>query len=104
PVTLDRTAIASAIITDDPYVWIRGVRAPGARAGRALAIGTWRGSAGRDFVAVRRGRDAVVLDFERAEEREGFDSFSRVIISTAHAAELVRALRIDGDSAAVYHT
>lgn len=101
-VVLDRAAIASAIITDDPRIWIRGVRAPGARVPGGLAIGTWRGSAGRDFIAVRAGRDAVVLDFEDAPRREGFDDFSRVVISTSHAAELVRALRIDGDGTAVY--
>lgn len=100
-ITLDRSAITSAVITDDPWVWIRGVRSPGTRVPGKLAIGTWRGTSGRDFVLARSGREAVVIDLDPAETSERgwvgeFDDFSRVIISTVHAAELVRALRIDG--------
>lgn len=107
-IVLERAAITSAIITDNPYVWIRGVRAPGARVPGKLAIGTWRGSAGRDFVVVRSGRDAVVLDFDvdsqtrDSEHSDGFDVYSRVVISTTHAAELVRVLRIDDGDSVVY--
>lgn len=105
-VVLDRSLITSAIITADPWVWIRGVRAPGAHIPGKLAMGTWRNFAGRDFVLARSGRDAVVIDLEvpeGAEEDRGwigeFDPFSRVIVSTSHAAELIRALRIEGDPA-----
>ncbi len=101
-VVLDREAIRSAVITDDPWVWIRGIRAPGASLPGGLAYGTWRTRNGRDFVLARRGRSAVVIDLdvdETAEENKGwigeFDSFSRVIISTVHAAALVRALRLE---------
>lgn len=102
-ITLSRAAITSAIITDDPWVWIRGVRSPGTHVPGKLAVGTWRSLSGHDFVLARSGRDAVVLDLELAEnqaEDRGwvgeFDSYSRVIISTVHAAELVKALRLDG--------
>lgn len=102
-ITLSRDAISSAIITDDPWVWIRGVRSPGTHVPGKLALGTWRSLGGRDFVLARAGRDAVVLDFEPREgalEDRGwvgeFENYSRVIISTVHAAELVRALRLDG--------
>lgn len=105
-ITLDRSAVTSAVITDDPWVWIRGVRSPGTRVPGKLAIGTWRSTTGRDFVLARSGRDAVVIDLDTAESAERgwvgeFDSFSRVIISTVHAAELVRALRLDGPEEAV---
>lgn len=107
-ITLNRSAITSAVITDDPWVWIRGVRSPGTRVPGKLAIGTWRSTAGRDFVLARSGRDAVVIDLDTAvggDAERGwvgeFDSFSRIIISTVHAAELVRALRIDGPEEAV---
>ncbi|WP_053351221.1 MULTISPECIES: hypothetical protein [Leucobacter] len=107
-IELDRTAITSAIVTDDPWVWVRGVRAPGASLPGTLAAGTWRNFTGRDFVLARRGRKAVVIDFETpegADEDHGwhgeFDHFSRVIVSTVHAGELIQALRLDGGATAV---
>lgn len=102
-VVLDRAAIRSAVITEDPWVWIRGIRSPGALLPRGMAYGTWRTRKGHDFVLARRGREAVVIDLdvpESADENRGwvgeFDTFSRVIVSTVHAADLVRALRLDG--------
>jgi len=119
-IVLERDAISSALITDDPGVWLRGVRSPGTRLPGRLAIGTWRTHSGRDFVLARRGRPAVVLDFDVPEEsavdtatdgsgngnsgdgdagngdvsRE-FDTFSRVVLSTRRAAELIHALRME---------
>lgn len=105
-IVLERDAITSAVITDDPWVWLRGVRSPGAHLPGRLALGTWRGPGGRDFAVIRSGRPAVVIDFdlgEGAEEDHGwvgeFDRFARVILSTEHAAELVRALRLDDSGA-----
>ncbi|MFC6235523.1 hypothetical protein ACFPZL_10560 [Leucobacter soli] len=102
-IVLDRDAIVSAVITEDPWVWLRGVRSPGAHLPGRLALGTWRALSGRDFVVARSGRPAVVIDLdvpEGAEEDRGwvgeFDPFARVIISTAHAGDLVAALRLDG--------
>ncbi len=101
---LEREAITSAVITDDPWVWLRGVRSPGTHLPGKLALGTWRALGGRDFAVVRSGRPAVVLDFDlphdSSEDRGWvgeFDRFARVIISTTHAAELIQALRIDLD-------
>lgn len=100
--TLDRTAITSAVITDNPWSWLHGVRSPGSNIPGKYAAGTWRNLTGRDFVLLRSGRDAVVIDFERPSEPDEqpgwvgeFDQYSRVILSTTHAAELVRALRLD---------
>lgn len=105
-IVLDRAAIRSVIITDDPWVWIRGVRAPGTLVPGRFASGTWRNLSGRDFVLARRGRDSVVIDLEvpdGAEEDRGWvgehDRFARVIISTVHASELIQALRLDGGRA-----
>ncbi|WP_125100475.1 hypothetical protein [Leucobacter chromiireducens] len=101
-ITLDRSAITSAVITEDPWVWLRGVRASGSHVPGTLASGTWRSFTGRDFVLARKGRDAVIIDLEPAPETAEdrgwvgeFDAFSRVILSTVHAAELVRALRLE---------
>ena len=94
-VVLDRDSITSALITDDPWVWLRGVRSPGTHLPTKLAMGTWRGLGGKDFVLIRSGRPAVVLDFDVPDD-EGFE---RVILSTGHAADLIRALRLEGESA-----
>lgn len=105
---LSRDAMTSAVITDDPWVWLRGVRSPGAHLPTKLAIGTWRGLDSKDFALIKAGRPAVVIDFEVADVEDAgwtgeFDSFARVIISTSHAAELIRALRLEGERA-VFHT
>ncbi|MFD5601404.1 hypothetical protein ACFWHR_15270 [Leucobacter sp. NPDC058333] len=108
-IVLDRSAISSAIVTNDPWIWVRGVRAPGAALPGTLAAGTWRTFTGRDFVLARRGRDAVVIDFETPEHADDedhgwhgeFDQFSRVIVSTVHAGDLIQALRLDGGPIAV---
>lgn len=109
-VVIDREAITSALITDDPWVWLRGVRSPGTVVPGKLALGTWRSFAGRDFAVVRSKRSAVVIDIDvpdGAEEDHGwvseFDGYARVILSTTHAAELISALRLDGDDS-VYRT
>lgn len=94
-VVLDRDSITSALITDDPWVWLRGVRSPGTHLPTKLAMGTWRGLGGKDFVLIRSGRPAVVLDFDVPDD----DGFERVILSTGHAADLIRALRLEGESA-----
>ncbi len=103
-IVLSREAITSALITDDPWVWLRGVRSPGAHVPTKLAIGTWRGHGGRDFALIRAGRPAIVLDFDASEHDERgwvseYDQFGRVILSTSHAAELIQALRPGGENA-----
>lgn len=103
---LERAAITSAVITGDPWVWMRGVRHRGTHIPGKFAMGTWRSLSGTDFVIVREGREAVVLDLEGGQsEGRGwvgeFDDYARVVISTVHAAELVQALRLDGPTEAV---
>ena len=51
-IVLSRERITSALITDDPWVWLRGVRSPGAHLPTKLAIGTWRGFGGNDFCLI----------------------------------------------------
>lgn len=104
-IVLSRAAITSAIITDDPWVWLRGFRAPGAHLPRKIAIGTWRAHGGKDFALIRAGRPAIVLDLALPSDAElesgwvsEFDQFGRVILSTEHAVELIRALKIEGQT------
>ncbi|ARJ04040.1 hypothetical protein DVJ78_01245 [Humibacter sp. BT305] len=79
--------IKSAVLTDDPWIWVRGIRAPGSAIPLTLAIGTWKHHDGKDFLIVKRTRSAVVIDLERQE-------YSRLIVTTSHAVELLRALRL----------
>lgn len=81
-----REGIRSVTITDDPWIWIRGIRAPGAAVPLTLAVGTWKFHGGKDFLVIKAKRQAVVIDLEDEE-------FSRIIVSTNHAAELIASLQ-----------
>jgi hypothetical protein len=83
-----RGNIRSVAITEDPWIWIRGIRAPGANVPLALAVGTWKFHGGKDFLLIKgKQRSAVVIDLEGEE-------YSRVIVSTSHATKLIAALRV----------
>lgn len=88
-VSVRRADIRSVAITDDPWTWIRGIRAPGTFLPLSLAAGTWKFHGGRDFLLVKgKQRSAVVVDLEEAD-------WARLIVSTPRAVELVEALRVD---------
>src|SRR5262250_2988315 len=74
-VVVPLSAVRSARWTEKPWSELRGVRAPGTGLRNVIALGTWRHSLGRDFVAVYGKRPAVVV--ELAGER-----FARLVIST----------------------
>jgi hypothetical protein len=80
-------SIRSAALTDDPWVWVRGIRAPGAAVPLTLAVGTWKFHDGKDFLLVKGTRTSVVIDLEGQE-------FSRIIVTTSHSIQLLRALRL----------
>ena len=89
-----RESIRSVAITEDPWIWIRGIRAPGASVPLTLAVGTWKFHGGKDFLLIKgKQRAAVVIDLEGEE-------FSRVIVSTPHAAKLIETLRLDASETA----
>ncbi len=72
------TAVRGARAVEDPWKELRGLRSPGIGWSRRIALGTWRFSGGRDFVAVYRKGPGVVVDLV------GVD-FARLIISTPDA-------------------
>jgi hypothetical protein len=89
-----RDSIRSVAITEDPWIWIRGIRAPGASVPLTLAVGTWKFHGGKDFLLIKgKQRAAVVIDLEGEE-------YSRVIVSTPHAAKLIETLRLDASETA----
>ncbi|WP_156761239.1 hypothetical protein [Microbacterium karelineae] len=90
-VRVDRSLIAKVQLTDEPFTWLRGVRAPGTHVPGRLAYGTWRSVFGDDFAAVREGRPGVVIDLE------GHGEFERIVLTTRHGVGLVKALQRDGD-------
>jgi hypothetical protein len=98
-----RDDIKSVAITADPWIWIRGIRAPGAMVPLTLAVGTWKFHGGKDFLLIKgKQRSAVVIDLEAADEAAagsgaGADAstgFARVIVSTLHASKLIEVLRL----------
>jgi hypothetical protein len=99
---IPRSAIRSVAITQDPWIWVRGVRVPGAAIPLTLAIGTWKYHGGKDFLIVKgKSRPAVVIDIDQsgAEDKEIADGYDRVVVSTTHATKLIEALREKGGEA-----
>lgn len=65
-------------VVDDAWPELRGIRAPGTGIPGVIAVGTRRGSFGKDF-AVVHGRDpAVVIELAGAE-------YSRIVVTTPDA-------------------
>lgn len=86
-IIVQRDNIRSIAITDDPWIWIRGIRAPGTMVPLVLAVGTWKFHGGKDFLAIKGKRQAVVIDLIDEE-------YSRVILTTKHAPELIASLKM----------
>ncbi|MFC6356422.1 hypothetical protein [Luethyella okanaganae] len=92
-IIVQRENIRSATITEDPWIWIRGIRAPGTLVPLVVAAGTWKFHGGKDFLVIKGKRQAVVIDIADEE-------FARVIVSTSHAVDLIDSLKLAGiDSA-----
>ncbi|RFA17421.1 hypothetical protein B7R22_00695 [Subtercola boreus] len=86
-------SIRSAVLTEDPWIWVRGIRAPGTAVPLTLAVGSWKFHDGKDFLLIKGTRTSVVIDIDGAE-------FSRVIVTTRHSLTLLRALRLPPAEAA----
>ncbi|MGI9824699.1 hypothetical protein [Agromyces sp. Marseille-Q5079] len=86
-IVVQRDDIRSATITDDPWVWIRGIRTRGSELPLVVAVGAWKYHGGLDFVIVKGKRQAVVLELAGGE-------FARIILSTNHAAALIDRLKL----------
>ena len=84
---VQRDDIRSATITDDPWVWIRGIRRRGTEIPLVVAVGVWKYHGGSDFVIIKGKRQAVVLELNAGE-------FTRIILSTNHAAALIDRLKL----------
>ena len=85
---VQRDDIRSATVTDDPWVWIRGIRKRGSEIPLVVAVGVWKYHGGTDFVIVKGKRQAVVLELADGE-------FTRIILSTNHSATLIDRLKLN---------
>lgn len=92
---VSREHIVRAMLTDDAWIWLRGVPSPGTYIPSVAAAGTWKSGTGRDFALVRRRKPSVVIDLD------GHDEFERLVLTTRHGVALVQALRLEGDETAV---
>jgi hypothetical protein len=81
PVRVPLAAVQSVRSVDDPWAELRGLRAPGTGIPGVIALGTLRGTFGKDFVAVYHHRPGVVVELQGAE-------FSRLVVTADDAVEV----------------
>jgi len=93
-IVMPRASITKVMLTDDAWIWLRGFRRRGTHVPGVIAAGTWKSGNGEDFVLVRGHRPSVVI------ELDGSGEFTRIVLTTRHGIELVKALRLDVESEA----
>lgn len=91
-VLVPRAQIARAMLTDDAWIWLRGVPNPATAIPSVVAMGTWKSAKGLDFALIRGRRPSVVIDLD------GHETYQRLVLTTRHALALVKALRLEGDA------
>lgn len=91
-IVMPRATITKVMLTDDAWIWLRGFRRRGTHVPGVIAAGTWKSGNGEDFVLVRGHRPSVVI------ELDGTGEFDRIVLTTRHGIELVKALRLDVES------
>src|ERR1700722_6442075 len=71
---------------DDAWPELRGIRAPGTGLPGVIAVGTRRGSFGKDFAAVHGRGPAVVVELEGA-------AYARLVVTTPDAETMAAEIR-----------
>jgi hypothetical protein len=79
-------AVHDVRAVDDAWPELRGIRAPGTGIPGVIAVGTRRGSFGKDFAAVHGRGPAVVVDLEGA-------AYSRLVVTTPDAESTAAEIR-----------
>ena len=83
------STIRAVRVVEDAWPELRGIRAPGTGIPGVIAVGTRRGSFGKDFAVVHGRERAVVVDLEGA-------NYARILVTTPDAdnvaAEIQRHL------------
>ncbi|WOQ69898.1 hypothetical protein RYJ27_01250 [Microbacterium limosum] len=88
-ISVPRARIAKVMLTEDAWIWLRGVPSPGTAVPGIVAMGCWKSGNSVDFAVVRGRRPSVVIDLE------GHDEFDRLVLTTRHGVQLIQALRLD---------
>jgi len=87
-VRVPRSAVRDVRVAPRPFSELRGLRAPGTGCPRVIALGTWRRGRGRkDFAAIYRRREAVVVELD-----EQVAGYGRLVVSVDDAAATVGRL------------
>jgi hypothetical protein len=79
------SAVRAVRSVDDAWPELRGIRAPGTGLPNVIAVGTRRGSFGRDFAAVHGKGPAVVVELDGAD-------YGRLVITADDAAVLAKTI------------
>ncbi len=88
-VVVPRSSVATVRVTEDVWSELRGIRAPGTGIPGVIAVGTRRGSFGKDFVVVHgKGRGVVVELVDQP--------FSRLVLTTPDPEEVVARITAPG--------
>jgi len=91
-VTLPLSAVVSVEAVDDAWPHLRGMRAPGTGIPNVVAVGTRRGTFGKDFAAVHGTGAALVVELEGA-------AYQRIVVTHDDAVALagtINAARTTG--------
>ena len=79
-------AVRSVRMVDDAWPELRGIRAPGTGIPGVVAVGTRRGSFGKDFAVVHGTGAAVVVELDGA-------AYSRLIVTTLDAESIAAEIQ-----------
>jgi hypothetical protein len=80
------SAITDVRAVSDPWPELRGVRMPGTGIPRVIAVGTRRGSFGKDFAVVHGAGEAVVVDLGQEAD------YHRLVVTTGDAVGLAASI------------
>jgi hypothetical protein len=80
------SAIRAVRVVEDAWPELRGIRAPGTGIPGVIAVGTRRGSFGKDFAVVHGRERAVVVELEGA-------NYTRILVTTPDADNVVAEIQ-----------
>ena len=80
------STVRAVRVVDDAWPELRGIRAPGTGIPGVIAVGTRRGSFGKDFAVVHGQERAVVVELDGA-------SYARIVVTTADADDVAAEIQ-----------
>jgi hypothetical protein len=80
------STIRAVRVVEDAWPELRGIRAPGTGIPGVIAVGTRRGSFGKDFAVVHGRERAVVVELEGA-------NYARILVTTPDADNVAAVIQ-----------